>query len=34
MTNEQVQPGNAQEDEKQALNKRLETIGWALLKVM
>ena len=33
-TEEQVQPENVQEDEKQALNKRLETIGWALFLIM
>jgi hypothetical protein len=34
MTVQEVQPQNVQEAEKQALNKRLESIGWALFLIM
>jgi hypothetical protein len=34
MTTQEVQPQNVQEAEKQALNKRLESIGWALFLIM
>jgi len=34
MATQETQPENVQEDGKQALNKRLETIGWALFLIM
>jgi hypothetical protein len=34
MNAQESQPENVQEAEKQALNKRLETIGWALFLIM
>jgi hypothetical protein len=34
MATQETQPENVQEDEKRALNKRLETIGWALFLIM
>jgi len=34
MSVQENQPNDAQETDKQALNKRLETIGWALFLIM